>query len=126
MNYNVLTYLIYLPATAFITIRVGWMCYHYGEVFMKTVFSKEPELVKPVNQLLLTGYCLLNVGYAFWVLYSWDHIDSLGEMMASLFQRMSFIILGLGIMHYVNITSLIIAKTIKYRFINRFKTETKI
>lgn len=102
-NYNLIGYAIYLPITFYITIWVGWMCYKNGEQHLYRVFNGDMHLVKPTNKLLLTGYYLLNLGYATVVLSLWETLDTPMEVVNSLSQKLGFIILSLGLMHYFNL-----------------------
>lgn len=102
-NYNLIGYSIYLPITFYITIWVGWLCYKHGEQHLIRVFHGDMHLVKPVNKILLTGYYLLNLGYATVVLSFWEKLESPLQMVNSVSQRLGIIILFLGLMHYFNL-----------------------
>ncbi|WP_336126935.1 hypothetical protein [Mesoflavibacter sp. CH_XMU1422-2] len=52
MNVNIITYCIYLPIIVFITVRIGWICYKNGELFLINLFE-DIAIVKSINNLLL-------------------------------------------------------------------------
>ena len=103
MDYNTLSYLIYVPITFFIMVYVGWMCYKNGEVFIARIFGSETELVKSINKLLLVGYYLVNLGYATFTLFVWPTRDSLEVTIQLLATKIGIIVVILGILHYLNI-----------------------
>ena len=71
MNLHVLSYLIYLPITIVLTIWVGHMLFKNGKIFLVDIFEKNLELAQSVNQLLLVGFYLINIGYAVFTLSSY-------------------------------------------------------
>ncbi|MGB3608065.1 MAG: hypothetical protein WA775_03745 [Psychroserpens sp.] len=116
MNYNIITYCVYLPIIAVIMIKVGWMFYTHGEVFLLHLFHQDKRIVKPINTLLLTGYYLLNLGYAIFTVSYWEHISSILAIIGSLSKHLGIIIIGLAILHYNNVLCLnyfVKSKTLK-------------
>ncbi|RZN82613.1 MAG: hypothetical protein EVB11_07800 [Winogradskyella sp.] len=103
MNYNIITYCIYLPIISFIMVKIGWLFYKNGEVFLLNLFSNNIDFVKSINNLLLIGYYLTNIGYAIITIAYWENINSTVEMINSLSYTIGKIILLLAIMHYNNI-----------------------
>ncbi|MFD1063833.1 hypothetical protein ACFQ1Q_11310 [Winogradskyella litorisediminis] len=103
MNFNLITYCIYLPIIIFIMVKIGWLFYKNGEVFLLNLFQNNEELVKSINNLLLIGYYLTNIGYAIITISNWERIDNLIEMLNSLSATIGKIILLLALMHYNNI-----------------------
>ncbi|WP_204346349.1 hypothetical protein [Psychroserpens algicola] len=106
MNYNILTYGIYLPIIALIMIKVGWMFYTHGEVFLLHLYKQDNTIVKPINNLLLIGYYLTNLGYAIITLAYWDKVHNLTEMLNTLSEHLGNIIIGLAVLHYNNVLCL--------------------
>lgn len=103
MNYNVITYCIYLPIISFIMVKVGWLFYKNGEVFLLNLFNNNQELVRSINNLLLIGYYLTNIGYAIITISYWDNVNSVYEMVNSLSHTIGKITLLLALLHYNNI-----------------------
>jgi len=105
MNYNIISYLIYIPTIGFIMIYVGWLFYKHGELFLLHLFQNE-ALVKSINNLLLIGYYLVNLGYGIVTIAFWKTIHSIPEMLNALSYHIGIIIMGLAILHYNNVLCL--------------------
>lgn len=103
MNYNVITYCIYLPTIIFIMVKIGRLFYRNGEVFLFSLFQTNIPLERSINKLLLIGYYLTNIGYAILTVSYWESINNLLEMLNSLSTRLGRIILLLALLHYNNI-----------------------
>ncbi|MGX1929876.1 hypothetical protein [Flagellimonas sp. 2504JD4-2] len=103
MNYNILTYVIYLPIIVFIMIKVGWLFFKNGEVFLFHLFHTDIPLAKSINKLLLIGYYFTNIGYAIITIAYWKNIGSVLGMLNSLSLTLGKIILLLSLLHYNNI-----------------------
>ena len=116
MNYNILTYCIYLPIIAVIMVKVGWMFYTHGEVYLMHLFQQNDSLVKPINNLLLIGYYLINLGYAVITLAYWETVVSIPQLLNTLSEHLGVIIIGLALLHYNNVfllNYLVKSKTLK-------------
>ena len=103
MNYNIVTYSVYLPIIFFITIRIGWIFNKNGEVFLLNIFKGNTALVKNINRLLLIGYYLVNLGYAVVTISFWEKVESPIEVINTLSGVLGKIIILLAILHYNNI-----------------------
>ncbi|WP_298422252.1 hypothetical protein [uncultured Kordia sp.] len=103
MNFNILSYIIYIPIIFFITIKVGWILYKSGEVFMCDMFKDDTEIVASLNKILLIGYYLINLGSATITIAFWDSVSTSYEMMNALSDILGKTILVLAILHYNNI-----------------------
>ena len=84
-------------------IKIGWLFYKNGEVFLLNLFNQNLDLVKSINNLLLIGYYLTNIGYAIITISYWERINSLIQLINSLTSTLGKIILLLAILHYNNI-----------------------
>ncbi len=62
MNYNIVSYLIYIPVTVAITIWVASTLFKNGRVFLVDIFHGNDLLADSVNKLLLVGFYLINIG----------------------------------------------------------------
>ncbi len=102
-NLNTITYLIYLLVSFYITIKVGWMCYQNGRIYLEDIFIQQPRWVTPINRLLLTGYYLINLGYIMFNLNDWETITNLVMMANILILRLGYLLVVLGGLHYFNI-----------------------
>ncbi len=102
MNLNILAYAFYFGITAFITLRVGWLFYHYGANYLYELYPQQQELADSLNRILLIGYYLLNLGHIAHSLHHWPLITSELQMIELLSQKTGFICLVLGVIHFAN------------------------
>ncbi len=93
MIYGVLSYLI--------TVRIGLIFFRNGIHYLRAVLS-DPQLCTSVNNLLLSCYYLVNLGYITMIIWLWERIYSLQGLVESLCEKMGFIILSLGLLHFMN------------------------
>ena len=109
-----ITYIFYLLISVYITVVVGKRLYVHGQVYTCEIFV-EKELNQYVNKLLLVGYYLLNIGYAFFVLIFIPDVKSMADLIAVVATHTGMNVLGLGLMHYANLTWLYLYKRIKLK-----------
>ena len=114
IDLNIVSYLIYLPIMFYITIRVGWLCYKNGEKWTMELYHDE-EFVKAVNNLLLLGYYLVNIGYVLLAISFWEPIQNVAQMLQVLGTRIGGILLLLALLHYFNIAALSVWHYIKVK-----------
>ncbi len=103
MNYHVTSYLIYLPITILLTAWVGHKLFKNGKLFLLDIFEQNQALAESINQLLMVGFYLINIGYAVYTLAIAGTITDAREMIEMLSQKVDIIILILGGMHFGNI-----------------------
>ena len=97
-------------------IKIGWLFYTYGEVFLLNLFKQNKSIVKSINSLLLIGYYLVNLGYAIITIAYWEKINSIFQMINTLSYHLGLIIIGLAVLHYNNVlclTYLVKTKSLK-------------
>lgn len=99
---NILAYILYLLITYIITVRVGFIFYRNGRVFILNLLKQDEQLTDFINRILLTGYYLLNLGYAALMLQSWDTINSWTALLVSIVSMTGRIILTLALIHFCN------------------------
>ncbi len=102
MNLNILTYAIYTLVTAFLVFRVGWVFYVNGAHYLYDIFISDRDTADSLNRLLLLGYYLLNLGYVAVSLSFWPQIEDYVQLIEMLGERTGIIVLGLGVMHFMN------------------------
>lgn len=71
-----------------------------GEVFLENVFEDD-GMAKAINQLLVVGFYLLNLGYAL-LLYKVSEAVALTEAFNGLVERIGSLLLSLGVIHLLN------------------------
>lgn len=108
--YNTISYGVYISISLYITFWVGKILHRQGEVLMLSSFKKYgyEEWVAPVNNTLLVGYYLLNIGNVLLVITTWHTLESFEAMIATLSQKLGLILMVLGVIHAFNMTVLLI------------------
>lgn len=109
MNLNVVTYCIYLPIMIYVTVFLGQTFFKNGRIFILQQFNGDEELTDNINRVLLAGYYLLNLGFCFYIVESWTIIDNWARLLTSLAETIGKLIIGLGVMHFINVSALLIA-----------------
>ncbi|WP_123847523.1 hypothetical protein [Chitinophaga lutea] len=99
---NTLAYIIYLCLTYLITVRVGFLFYRNGRVFILGLLHNNVSLTDAINRILLTGYYLLNLGYAALMISTWDTITSWTALLESITAMTARIMLTLALIHCCN------------------------
>ena len=109
-SFNEISYVIYLPITLFITIWVGKELHKNGRPLMEMAFKRfgYDSWVSPVNNSLLIGYYLLNIGNLLIFINSWEEIESAEEMINAIAKNIGIIIIILGLIHVLNMTVLLV------------------
>jgi uncharacterized BrkB/YihY/UPF0761 family membrane protein len=103
MNYIIVTYCFYLVITVCLTIWVARTLFKNGKVFLVDIFHGNKELADSVNNLLLVGFYLINIGYAVYTLQITSSIANFQEVIEKLSVKIGLIILILGCMHFFNL-----------------------
>jgi hypothetical protein len=123
MNYNVSAYLVFIVLIMFIIIYVGRYFYTNGRVFIIVLLKGNESLADYINRLLLAGYYLVNIGYAFLKLKSWGKINSVEEWLSSLGVNIGTLILVLAFLHYVNMLVIYLLSKSDFKTHKRFHYE---
>ena len=103
MDLTVVTYGVYLAVTVPLTVWVGRMLRRHGEVFLVDVFVGDDRLAHAVNQLLVTGFYLLNFGYLSYFMASSAHIDTTKTLMEVVSTKVGAVAIVLGAIHFGNL-----------------------
>ncbi|OXA71376.1 hypothetical protein B0A67_11265 [Flavobacterium aquidurense] len=106
MNLNIIGYFIYLGITIFIILKVGKICYKNGNIYVAELIPNHADTCQKINQVLLLGYYLLNIGYCAMTLISWQKIQSATQLIETIGIKTSIIIFIISILHYLNIIML--------------------
>ena len=101
-NYLFEVYVVYSVVAVALTIWLARTLFRTGAVFLADVFADRPELAQAVNQLLVVGFYLLNLGYAFYMLKA-EGADTSFAAMEVLGQKLGFLLLSLGAIHFGNL-----------------------
>ena len=103
MSYIIITYSFYLIITVCLTVWVARTLFKNGKVFLIDIFHGNKELADSVNNLLLVGFYLINIGYAVYTLQISSSINNVQEIIEMLSVKIGLIILILGFMHFFNL-----------------------
>lgn len=107
MNYTLITYGIYLAVSIGITLWVGKKLFTNGRVFLVDIFKNNTELADSVNNILLVGFYLINIGFMVYTLKLNETILHAQMMIEMLSVKLGIVILILGVMHFFNLFVLI-------------------
>ena len=105
MDTKVWMYLAYLAISVGLTIWVASALSRNGLVFLAEVFS-DNRLAKAVNNLLVVGFYLLNLGYVTVAMRHADPITSTSQAMEELSMKIGLVLLVLGALHFFNVFAL--------------------
>ena len=103
MNYTIITYCIYMIVTTSLTVWVAKTLFRNGRVFLIDIFHGNKELADSVNNLLLVGFYLINIGYAVYTLQENKSILNIQQTIERLSLKVGLITLILGAMHFFNL-----------------------
>ncbi|SDQ65788.1 hypothetical protein SAMN05421664_2048 [Chryseobacterium soldanellicola] len=103
--FNIISYLLFLSISSYITIDVGRRCYNAGKFYLEYIIH-DTDLCLTINRILLGCYYLLNLGYIAISLTSWDKVNSMEELLTVTAIRVGNIALILCVLHYINIFTL--------------------
>lgn len=104
---NTLAYIFYLIITYVITVHVGLIFYRNGEIFILGLLHNDKKLTEFINRILLTGYYLLNLGYAALMIRFWKTITTWTEMLTSIGTMTGMIMLTLAVIHFLNMATIL-------------------
>ena len=102
MNFIITAYVLYLVITIGLTIWVARTLFSNGKIFLIDIFHGNKELALAVNNLLLVGFYLVNLGYAIFTLRTTSDILNARDLIELLSIKVGAIILILGGMHFLN------------------------
>jgi hypothetical protein len=101
-NHLAAVYTIYATAGVGLTIWLARTLAKNGEVFLEDVFADNPRMAAAVNRLLVVGFYLLNLGYAFLTLKADRPADTTVAAIETLAMKLGALLLSLGVLHFVN------------------------
>ena len=100
---NFIAYLIYLPIVTVLTWYVAHTLFKNSKVFMLDIFHGKADIATATNKLFETGFYLLNLGFAFWVMeisYAVSNQQSLLEILSA---KIGGFCIYLGVMLFFNL-----------------------
>ena len=103
MTYHVTAYLAYIAISIILTVWVAKVLFNNGKVFLNDIFHGNEELSQSVNQLLLVGFYLVNLGYAVFTLRILEDVVNTQALIEVLSIKIGTIILVLAAIHFFNL-----------------------
>lgn len=100
--YQISAYIIYLVFSLITVLIVGKSLHQQGKVFL---FAECPDesLSNSANNFLYVGYCLVNIGFAFYFLNTTNVITGFSQLLEFIVTSEGIIYFSLGILHILNI-----------------------
>jgi hypothetical protein len=92
--------LAYLAISIGVTIKVGSMLHKHGTVFLIHHLQGLDSLAKSINNLLLVGFYLINIGYILIVMNLEPYQHETTNFLNFLSTHLGVILLSLGIVHF--------------------------
>jgi hypothetical protein len=103
MDYTVASYAGYLPVATGVTIWVARTLSRNGKVFLADVFAGDEKLAEAVNQLLVVGFYLINLGFVMLWMKNSDVVNGTQGVFDALSLKLGLVLLILGVMHLGNV-----------------------
>jgi hypothetical protein len=102
-EYVVWSYLTYLAASVALTVWVARTLHDNGRVFLVDAFDGNAGLAESVNQLLVVGFYLVNVGYVALALKYGAKPFDVRTAIEFFSTKIGLVLLVLGAMHFFNL-----------------------
>jgi hypothetical protein len=103
MNLIILTYSLYLGISIGLTIWVAGTLSKNGRVFLVDCFHGNEQLADSVNQLLVVGFYLVNLGFVTRFLKLGVEVVNLQDVFEALSSKIGGVVLVLGVIHFFNL-----------------------
>ena len=103
MDLTVVAYVIYLLISIGLTVWVARTLSRNGRVFIGDVLQGNEKLADAVNQLLVVGFYLVNIGFVTLYLRSAEEIVKARDLFEALSVKLGVVLLVLGVMHLGNV-----------------------
>jgi len=95
-------YFSYLAISIALTIWVARTLHRSGRVFLLDALHGNAALADSVNQLLVVGFYLINIGYITLALKTADPLSNLRQVIELESTKVGLVLLILGAMHFCN------------------------
>ncbi|HYO60680.1 MAG TPA: hypothetical protein VEU29_02145 [Actinomycetota bacterium] len=101
-GYVMLVYVGYMAVAIGLTAFLARTLFQNGGVFLRDVFGDRAGIADAVNRLLVIGFYMFNLGYAFYALNAGRNLDAFGAM-EFFVHRVGGLLLVLAVMHLTNV-----------------------
>jgi hypothetical protein len=102
MDPKVWMYLAYLAISVGLTVWVATTLSRNGPIFLAEVFD-DAKLARAVNQLLVMGFYLLNLGYVAVAMKSGQDVPTTSVALETISMKLGLVLLVLGVLHFANV-----------------------
>lgn len=96
-------YFSYLAISIAVTVWVARTLHKSGRVFLVDAFHGNEALADSVNQLLVVGFYLINIGYIALALTTSNPLNNFRQVIELESTKIGVVLLILGVMHFFNI-----------------------
>ncbi len=95
-------HLIYIAVAVPLTVWLAMTLYRNGDLFLADVMGDREALAKALNNLLVTGFFMLNMGWALLLLRD-QPATTTAEATQALANRLGLLLVSLGVIHFINL-----------------------
>lgn len=95
-------YVTYLAISIALTIWVAHTLHRSGRIFLLDAMHGDERLADSVNQLLVVGFCLINIGYIALALKTAEALTTIRQVIELESTKIGVVLLILGGMHFFN------------------------
>lgn len=100
---NLVAYFIYIPVVVALTFYVSRTLFRNSKVFMLDIFQGKTDIAFSTNRLFETGFYLLNLGFALWIMtIDWELL-AYRTMLEILSTKIGGFSIYLGVMLFFNL-----------------------
>ncbi|MGL4629570.1 MAG: hypothetical protein ACRCVT_00080 [Leadbetterella sp.] len=110
----IFTYSLYILISVFVTVYVGYKLHKDGGVWILSIVKDDTIGVR-LNNLLLMGYYLVNIGFIFYTLATPMTLETFTQAIQVVGKKLGIILLILAYLHYQNIILIYIYFTFKHQ-----------
>lgn len=100
---NFIAYLVYLPVVILLTWYVAHTLFKNSKVFMLDIFHGNEGIAMATNKLFETGFYLLNLGFALWIMEIAYDISTNRSVLEILSAKIGGYCIMLGVMLFLNL-----------------------
>ncbi|MBA3680609.1 MAG: hypothetical protein H0W73_05520 [Bacteroidetes bacterium] len=128
MNYNIIAYSIYIPATIFLSIWIAKSLHKNTKAFLIEKFNNHEALTTSTNNLIQTGFYLIALGFSFMRMHVkhfahthndkvyWEQLISGQETIEQLASKLGVFTLVLGLLLFLNFFIMLIIQKPKNQY----------
>lgn len=130
MNYNIIAYSIYIPATIALSIWIAKSLHKNTKAFLIEKFSNNIDLANSTNNLIQTGFYLIALGFSFMRMpiknfahmrdgrATWEQLATTQETIEQLAGKLGAFTLVLGLLLFLNFFIMLMIQKPKHNVAN--------